>query len=144
MDGSLLAAPGCGKDSQEGLGANPTDRGRGRKDSHYPLSPRGSKLHGACDRTRLLVDEQGIPLGIEVRGANLHDSRLARCDCLNIGNAFRVGTTCEALIIEAPPAEGVRRFADESHRVKRRENLTTCAWTKGTITPVWKTKCTRC
>ena len=74
MDGSLLAAPGCGKDSQEGLGANPTDRGRG-----------GSKLH-------VLVDEQGIPLGIEVRGANLHDSRL-------------VGTTCEALIIEAPPKE---------------------------------------
>ncbi len=51
MDGSLLSAPGCGKDPQEGLGSNPTDRGRG-----------GSKLH-------LLVDEQGIPLGVKVAGA---------------------------------------------------------------------------
>jgi putative transposase len=40
------------------LGKNPTDRGR-----------QGSKLH-------LLVDQKGIPLGIELVGANIHDSRL--------------------------------------------------------------------
>lgn len=71
MDGCLLQAPGCGKVPEEGVGANPTDRGRG-----------GTKLH-------LLVDEQGTPLGIEVKGANVHDSRL-------------VGTTFDALIIEQP------------------------------------------
>lgn len=43
---------------EEGLGKNPTDRGR-----------QGSKLH-------LLVDQKGIPLGIELVGANIHDSRL--------------------------------------------------------------------
>ncbi len=43
MGGCLLQAPLCGKEAHEGLGANPTDRGRA-----------GTKLH-------LLVDEQGIP-----------------------------------------------------------------------------------
>lgn len=42
----------------EGLGRNPTDRGRS-----------GSKLH-------LHVDQKGIPLGSVVVGANVHDSRL--------------------------------------------------------------------
>lgn len=58
MDGCLLPAPGCGKDPAEGLGANPTDRGRG-----------GTKLH-------ILVDEEGTPLGLHVTGAHVHDSRL--------------------------------------------------------------------
>lgn len=46
------------KTATEGLGRNPTDRGRS-----------GSKLH-------LHVDGQGIPLGVVVVGANVHDSRL--------------------------------------------------------------------
>ncbi len=59
MDGSLVQAPVRKKNSiAEGLGANPTDRGRS-----------GSKIH-------LQVDGQGCPLGIIVVGANIHDSRL--------------------------------------------------------------------
>lgn len=46
------------KTAAEGLGRNPTDRGRS-----------GSKLH-------LHVDGQGIPLGVVVVGANVHDSHL--------------------------------------------------------------------
>ena len=46
------------KSADEGLGSNPTDRGR-----------KGSKIH-------LHVDGQGIPLGVTVVGANVHDSRL--------------------------------------------------------------------
>ncbi len=61
MDGALVQAPVHGQAAclaQEGLGRNPTDRGRS-----------GSKFH-------LLVDQQGVPLGVEVVGANVHDSRL--------------------------------------------------------------------
>ncbi|MBF0416539.1 MAG: IS5 family transposase [Magnetococcales bacterium] len=57
--------------AEEGLGRNPTDRGRSR-----------SKLH-------LLVDLLGIPLGIEMVGANVHDSRL-------------VGSTLGIIIVERP------------------------------------------
>jgi len=46
------------KGQSEGLGANPTDRGRS-----------GSKIH-------LHVDKAGMPLGAVVVGANVHDSRL--------------------------------------------------------------------
>ncbi len=46
------------KSATEGLGRNPTDRGRS-----------GSKIH-------LHVDGQGTPLGVTVTGANVHDSRL--------------------------------------------------------------------
>ena len=46
------------KKQAEGLGANPTDRGRS-----------GSKIH-------LHVDKAGIPMGAVVVGANVHDSRL--------------------------------------------------------------------
>ena len=46
------------KSAAEGLGSNPTDRGR-----------KGSKIH-------LHVDGEGIPLGVAVVGANVHDSRL--------------------------------------------------------------------
>lgn len=42
----------------EGLGRNPTDRGRS-----------GGKIH-------LYVDGQGIPVGVTATGANVHDSRL--------------------------------------------------------------------
>jgi len=71
MDGCLLQAPGCSKDPEEGVGSNPTDRGRP-----------GTKWHP-------LVDEQGIPLCIQVCGANVHDSRL-------------VSSTVAALVIEMP------------------------------------------
>jgi putative transposase len=40
------------------LGRNPTDRGRS-----------GSKIH-------LLVDQEGMPSGVAIAGANVHDSRL--------------------------------------------------------------------
>ena len=71
MDGSLIPAPGCGCASEEALGPNPTDRGRG-----------GSKLH-------LLVDERGIPLSLEVAGANVNDGSLAT-------------TTLDAALLEKP------------------------------------------
>jgi len=61
MDGTLLQAPVRGQPvclAEEGLGRNPTDRGRS-----------GSKLH-------LHVEQQGVPLAIELVGANVHDSRL--------------------------------------------------------------------
>ena len=61
MDGSLVQAPVHGQKlclEEEGLGRNPTDRGRS-----------GSKIH-------LHVEQNGIPLGVVVVGANVHDSRL--------------------------------------------------------------------
>ena len=61
MDGALVQAPVRGQAiclEEEGLGRNPTDRGRS-----------GSKFH-------LHVDQDGIPLGVTVVGANVHDSRL--------------------------------------------------------------------
>lgn len=61
MDGTLLQAPVRGQRvclAVEGLGRNPTDRGRS-----------GSKLH-------LHVEQQGVPLAVELVGANVHDSRL--------------------------------------------------------------------
>jgi len=61
MDGLLVQAPVRGQAlclSEESLGRNPTDRGRS-----------GSKVH-------LHVDQQGIPIGIIVVGANVHDSCL--------------------------------------------------------------------
>ena len=60
MDGSIVQAPVrqavCL--AAEGLGRNPTDRGRS-----------GSKIH-------LLVDAAGMPAGVALAGANVHDSRL--------------------------------------------------------------------
>jgi transposase len=59
MDGSLVQAPvrqACDH-AAEGLGRNPTDRGRS-----------GSKWH-------LLVDQNGLPAAVVVVGANVHDSR---------------------------------------------------------------------
>jgi putative transposase len=74
MDGSLVQAPVReGNLPEEGLGRNPTDRGRS-----------GSKLH-------LLVDKCGITLGIEMVGANVHDSRL-------------VGSTLAVVLIDRPKA----------------------------------------
>ncbi len=63
-NGRLWTAPCCKrrralkKSAAEGLGRNPTDRGRS-----------GGKIH-------LHVDGQGIPLGVTAVGANEHDSRL--------------------------------------------------------------------
>lgn len=75
MDGCLLQAPtrqeGGSSASEEGLGRNPTDRGRN-----------GTKIH-------LLVDGNGMPLGVKVVGANVHDSRL-------------VGLTIETIPIQQP------------------------------------------
>jgi transposase len=51
-DGSMFKAPLA----REAVGPNPTDRAKA-----------GSKRH-------LLVDENGIPLGIMITGANIHDS----------------------------------------------------------------------
>ncbi len=70
-NGSLWTAPCCKprralkKSATEGLGRNPTDRGRS-----------GGKIH-------LHVDGQGIPLGVTVTGANVHDSRLIEATLKN-------------------------------------------------------------
>lgn len=60
MDGSLVQAPvrqtRC--QGEDGLGRNPTDRGRS-----------GSKIH-------LQVDRNGMPTAVALAGANVHDSRL--------------------------------------------------------------------
>ena len=65
MDGTLLQASARSqKISAEGLGRNPTDRGRS-----------SGKIH-------LHMDGQAIPLGVTVTRANVHDSRL-------IGARFR-------------------------------------------------------
>jgi len=60
MDGSLVQAPvrQARHQAEEGLGRNPTDRGRS-----------GSKLH-------LQVDQNGLPVAVILAGANVHDSRL--------------------------------------------------------------------
>jgi putative transposase len=61
MDGALVQAPVHGQSvclAEEGLGRNPTDRGRS-----------GCKIH-------VQVDQQGVPMGVVVVGANVHDSRL--------------------------------------------------------------------
>lgn len=58
------------KSAPEGLGKNPTDRGRS-----------GTKLH-------LHVEGQGIPFGIVAAGANIHDSRLVS---QTIENSFQFG-----------------------------------------------------
>ena len=70
-NGRLWTAPCCKprralkKPATEGLGRNPTDRGRS-----------GGKIH-------LHVDGQGIPLGVTVTGANVHDSRLIEATLKN-------------------------------------------------------------
>ena len=70
-NGRLWTAPCCKprralkKSATEGLGRNPTDRGRS-----------GGKIH-------LHVDGQGIPLGVTVTGANVHDSRLIEATLKN-------------------------------------------------------------
>ena len=60
MDGSLVQAPTRQSTglSEEGVGRNPTDRGKS-----------GSKIH-------LLVDQEGMPLGLALAGAHVHNSRL--------------------------------------------------------------------
>ena len=70
-NGRLWTAPCCKprralkKSATEGLGRNPTDRGRS-----------SSKIH-------LHVDGQGIPLRVTVTGANIHDSRLIEATLKN-------------------------------------------------------------
>ena len=61
MDGALVQAPVRGQPvclEDEALERNPTDRGRS-----------GGKTH-------VHVDQNGIPLGVTLVGANIHDSRL--------------------------------------------------------------------
>lgn len=63
--------------AEEGLGGNPTDRGR-----------TGTKIH-------LHVDQKGIPLGVVVVGANVHDSRLVGYTLeknIDIVNLFEICT----------------------------------------------------
>ena len=64
------------KDAAEGLGANPTDRGRS-----------GTKIH-------LHVDQKGTPLGIIVVGANVHDSRLVGLTIENNSDLVSVFNVC--------------------------------------------------
>ncbi|MDD2761797.1 MAG: transposase [Methylomonas sp.] len=73
MDGSLVQAPTRQSTnlSAEGVGRNPTDRGKS-----------GSKIH-------LLTDQEGMPYGVALAGANIHDSRL-------------VTTTIEGRALPAP------------------------------------------
>lgn len=75
MDGGIVQAPtrqaGGSSAKEEGIGRNPTDRGR-----------QGTKIH-------ILVDQNGIPLGLEIVGANVHDSRL-------------VSSTLETMVIKRP------------------------------------------
>jgi transposase len=53
LDSASVPAPRGGQD----VGPNPTDRGK-----------KGSKIH-------LLVDGQGVPLGVTISGANIHDNQ---------------------------------------------------------------------
>jgi transposase len=78
MDGSLIQAPVRKKEQSEGIGANPTDRGRS-----------GSKIH-------LHVDKNGTPLGAIVVGANIHDSRLVGATFEHIFAVFESQGTCNA------------------------------------------------
>lgn len=116
MDGSLVQAPVRRTRCQaaEGLGRNPTDRGRS-----------GSKLH-------LLVDQNGLPGAVVLVGANVHDSRLVtptiragvitpppateaspRHLCLDKGYAFgRV----ELEVIGLGYTPHIRRIGEEKHR----------------------------
>lgn len=75
MDGGIVQAPtrqaGGASAKEEGMGRNPTDRGR-----------QGTKLH-------IIVDQNGIPLGAEIVGANIHDSRL-------------VSSTLETIVVRRP------------------------------------------
>lgn len=89
-NGRLWTAPCCKprralkKSATEGLGRNPTDRGRS-----------GGKIH-------LHVDGQGIPLGVTVTGANVHDSRLIEATLKNsreMGGWF-LGSTVRHLCLD--------------------------------------------
>ena len=76
-DGSLIRAPvRTKKYADEGLGANSTDRGRS-----------GTKIH-------LHVDQEGIPLGVIVVGANVHDSRLVGLTIENNSDLVSVFNVC--------------------------------------------------
>jgi putative transposase len=96
MDGSLVQAPVrqalCLQ--EEALGRNPTDRGRS-----------GSKIH-------LLVDAEGMPCGVALAGANIHDSRL-------------VTVTVEGRVVTAPgPTEEEPQHLclDKAYDMKRVED----------------------
>ncbi|MDT4330769.1 IS5 family transposase [Methylomonas sp. MV1] len=95
MDGSLVQAPSRQSTnlSVEGIGRNPTDRGKS-----------GSKIH-------LLVDQEGMPCGVALAGANVHDSRL-------------VTATLEGHVSPAPkikPEEKPHLCLDKAYDMKRVE-----------------------
>lgn len=96
MDGSLVQAPvrqtHCLK--EEGLGRNPTDRGRS-----------GSKLHW-------LVDQNGMPSAVALAGANVHDNRL-------ITPTINVRVIAGPPATEAHPRH---RSLDKAFDMKRVEN----------------------
>jgi transposase len=96
MDGSLVQAPTRQSTSlsEEGVGRNPTDRGKS-----------GSKIH-------LLVDQEGMPCGVALAGANVHDSRL-------------VTTTVEGRALPAPKISPTKEkphlCLDKAYDMKRIE-----------------------
>ena len=71
-DGSIVQAPARAKmDAAEGFGANPTDRRR-----------KGTKFHVRCDAN-------GVPIAIEITGANTHDSQILEANFQNIFAPFK-------------------------------------------------------
>jgi transposase len=137
MDGSLVQAPVRQARCQaaEGLGRNPTDRGRS-----------GSKLH-------LLVDQNGLPGAVVLAGANIHDSRLVtptvqagvlppsataahpRHLCLDKGYDY---ARVELEVVSLGYTPHIRRIGEEkpigtaeSHPARRWVVERTFAWLKG-------------
>ncbi len=139
MDGTLVVAPVRGQSlclEEEALGRNPTDRGR-----------RGSKIH-------LPVDQNGIPLGVALVGANIHDSRLVSPTlaadilprpepttdhpqnlCLDKGYAY---ARVEQEVLDHTYSPPIRRIGEEklsegekTHPARRWVVERTIAWLKG-------------
>lgn len=136
VDGRHACSSTCEKKNSEseGLGANPTDRGRS-----------GSKLH-------VHTDTQGMPLGVVVVGANIHDSRLVtstlekdfvffECQglgdtpdnlCLDKGYDYsRVRLEVEDNGLAAHIRSRGEEIADKSHPARRWVVERCIAWLKG-------------
>jgi transposase len=101
MDGSTVQAPVRQSVclAEEGLGRNPTDRGRS-----------GSKIH-------LLVDAAGMPAGVALAGANVHDSRLVTPTVEGRVAAAPEPTAEAAQHLCLDKAYDMRRVEEESRRL---------------------------
>ena len=132
-----LSHPSTGQKKRgllEGIGANPTDRGRS-----------GSKIH-------LHVDKNGTPLGAITVGANIHDSRLVGATfeqvfavfesqgtgsapdnlCLDKGYDFeRVRTEVQENGLYPHIRSRGEEIAEKSHPPRRWVVERTFAWIKG-------------